>query len=918
MPLPSGSSLGAYENLQLIGAGGMGEVYRAHDTRLGRDVAIKVLPDAFIHDPERLARFEREARLLASLNHPKIGSIYGLEESGSMRFLVLELIPGETLAERIAATSVPRASARGQSSQPSHTLGIEDSLEICRQIAEALQAAHEKGIIHRDLKPANIKVTPEGKVKVLDFGLAKAFTTEESSPNLTMSPTLTGASQQSGVILGTAAYMSPEQARGKPLDKRTDIWSFGCVLYECLTGQRPFAGDTVSDSIAAILGRDPDWNALPGDTPSRIKDLLRRCLRKDRDRRLHDIADARIEIEEALEHPSEVSSVSASIPGALDLRRPRTIHPWVTLALAAVATGAVAVAIWSFYHPAQSGVTELATAGRTSQVTTSSSLDIFPTLSPDGSSIAYSSDRSGNFEIYVKQMTAGGREIQLTSDGEQNFQPAWSADGQRIAYHKKNRGGIWLMPALGGIPRQLTDFGSSPAWSRDGAWIVFQSDPLIDLGVTSFPAMPPSTIWTVSLQGGQPRQITKAGIPQGGHGSPCWSPDGKRIIFVTSDISLSEVWSVTAAGQDVKRILQGQRFLNPVFSPDGQYIYYSASSRDRSGLWRAPIDPASGDPRGQPVEIKDTGPTIFKNLAVSGDGKRLACSAVSMNNNLWSVPVSPRSGEATGAPRPLTRDTSFRKSWPMFSPDGRRIVFNGLRLGASTDLWRMDADGKNPVQLMTDLSGPGLNLAGWLPGGNQVVFWSNRAGIRKLLSTDVDTGREAQVLDVTGVALMDVARLSPDGTHVVFNSKQSGTINVWTLPLSGGQPKQLTFDKELAGFACWSPDGKLLALEVKRAGDTHIAIMPSNGGPVTQLTFDRGQSWTYSWSPDGDKIAFAGFRNGFWNIWWVSRSTRKQQRVTNYSALNEYVRYPAWSPLGNQIVFEKAETTGNIWLIDLK
>lgn len=907
MPLPFGSSLGAYENLQLIGAGGMGEVYRAHDTRLGRDVAIKVLPDAFIHDPERLARFEREARLLASLNHPNIGSIYGLEESGGTRFLVLELVPGHTLAEHITARSAK-------------TLDLHEALDICRQIAEALGAAHEKGIIHRDLKPANIKVTPEGKVKVLDFGLAKAFATEESSPDLTMSPTLTGASRQDGVILGTAAYMSPEQARGKPLDKRTDIWSFGCVLYECLSGHRPFTGETVSDSIAAILGRDPDWQALPGEIPSRIKDLLRRCLRKDRDRRLHDIADARIEIEEALESPPEMSSASAPLSVATGFKRP-TLLPWITLALAVVATGAVAVAIWSFYRPERSGVTEAMT-GRTSQITTSASLDIFPTLSPDGSSIAYSSDRSGNFEIYVKQLTAGGREIQLTSDGEQNFQPAWSADGQRIAYYKKNRGGIWLTPALGGIPRQLTDFGSRPAWSRDGAWIAFQSDALSDLGVTSFAAMPPSTIWVVPLQGGQPRQITRTGIPQGGHGSPCWSPDGKRIIFVTSDINLSEVWTVTDAGQDVKRILQGRRFLDPVFSPDGQYIYYGAASRERYGLWRAPIDPDSGDLRGQPVEIKDTGPTNFKNLAVSGDGKRLACTAVSMSNNLWSLPVSPRSGEATGAPRPLTRDTSFRKSWPIFSPDGRRIVFNGIRLGANTDLWRMDADGKNPTQLMTDPGGlPGglsLNLVGWLPGGNQVVYWSNRAGLLKLWSTDVDTGREAPLLDLTGVVQLDVARLSPDGTHVVFNSKQSGTINVSILPLSGGQPRQLTFDKELAGFACWSPDGKFLAFELKRGSDTHIAVMPSGGGPITQLTFDRGQSWTYSWSPDGDKIAFAGFRNGFWNIWWVSRSTRKQQQVTNYSALNEYVRYPAWSPLGNQIVFEKAETTGNIWLIELK
>src|SRR6266516_2895570 len=280
--LTAGTKIGSYEIVEALGAGGMGEVYRARDTKLDREVSIKVLPELFVANPERVARFEREAKTLAALNHPHIGGIYGLEDADGVRALVLELVEGPTLADRIAQGAIP----------------LDEALRIAKQIAEALEAAHELGIIHRDLKPANIKVTEGGTVKVLDFGLAKAFNPQDSAANLnqTNSPTLGIAATQAGVILGTAAYMSPEQARGKPVDKRTDIWSFGCVLYEMLASQRAFAAETVSDTIAAILGRDPDWQALPRTTPANIRALLRHCLQKEAKLRLHDIADARIEI----------------------------------------------------------------------------------------------------------------------------------------------------------------------------------------------------------------------------------------------------------------------------------------------------------------------------------------------------------------------------------------------------------------------------------------------------------------------------------------------------------------------------------------------------------------------------------------------------------------------------------------------
>src|SRR5712692_2650043 len=312
--LTAGTRLGSHEVLALLGQGGMGEVYQAHDTKLGRDVAIKVLPEAFAHDPGRLSRFQREAKLLASLNHPNIATIHGLEESNGTHYLVMELVPGETLRERVAREGA---------------LPVEEALGIARQIAEALEAAHDKSIIHRDLKPANVKVTPEGKVKVLDFGLAKAFAGDESGSDPSNSPTLSQAATLQGVILGTAAYMSPEQARGKSVDKRTDLWAFGCVLYEMVTGKQAFNGEDISEILAAVVRAEPDWDRLPESTPQSIRALLRRCLQKDKNLRMQAAGDARIEIQEALAAPRDAGATHAATS-------PRSKLPWAVAAALAI------------------------------------------------------------------------------------------------------------------------------------------------------------------------------------------------------------------------------------------------------------------------------------------------------------------------------------------------------------------------------------------------------------------------------------------------------------------------------------------------------------------------------------------------------------------------------------------------------
>src|SRR5579863_127713 len=344
MSLTSGNRLGPYEVLSPLGAGGMGEVYRARDTKLGREVAVKVLPAAFAQDADRMARFQREAQVLASLNHPNIASIYGLEESGTTRALVMELVEGPTLAEHIGGTRpLTRPSSGGSPSPQGRGLGsegvrppllpIDETLQIAKQIAEALEFAHERGIVHRDLKPANVKVTHDGAVKVLDFGLAKALAPEDSAANISNSPTISMAATQAGVILGTAAYMSPEQAKGKKLDRRTDIWSFGCVLYEMLTGKKAFEGETTSDVLAAVIRAEPDWNELPQDTPASIRRLLERCLKKDPKQRLRDIGDARITIEETLSGAPDVGAIhELPLPGTA-VRTPPQQQPFWRRAL---------------------------------------------------------------------------------------------------------------------------------------------------------------------------------------------------------------------------------------------------------------------------------------------------------------------------------------------------------------------------------------------------------------------------------------------------------------------------------------------------------------------------------------------------------------------------------------------------------
>jgi Tol biopolymer transport system component len=548
------------------------------------------------------------------------------------------------------------------------------------------------------------------------------------------------------------------------------------------------------------------------------------------------------------------------------------------------------------------------------QITTAQGLSFYPTFSPDGTSMAYSAERGKGFEIFVRQLQPGGQEVQITSDGGQNKQPAWSPDGKLIAFHSRQRGGIWLVPALGGTTRQVTEFGSHPAWSHDGQSLAFQGGALDDFSADSTGANPPSTLWVIRLDGSSPRPLTKREYPDGGHGSPSWSPDGKHIVFVASVYGGSWLWAVGSDGSGAVRLAErSSGYYDPVYSPDGKSVLYGAVAPGINyGLWQIRVSQDTSAPIGEPVEINNSGGTRIKNLAFSPDGKRLLYAAIGLTGSLASLPIG-KSGEPSGEPVALTTDVGCRSILPAFSPDGSRIAFNSCRgrPGLPQQVWLMNADGSHNQQLTPGPRASSFPI--WYPDGRRIFFRSDN----KLFSIDPETRQQKLVMKLD--RNFGSLRLSPDGTQFVTDLSTGGIFNLWLVDAVTGKAKQLTFDKDLCSYPVWSPDGKYIAAEVQHGEDIGIGIVPSTGGPLTQLTPYHGQQWNYSWSPDSDKIIYAKREDdSIWNVWSVSRSTKAEKRLTHYTKINAYVRYPAMSPRGNQIVYEYTETTGNIWMFEFK
>ncbi|HKP68601.1 MAG TPA: winged helix-turn-helix domain-containing protein [Pyrinomonadaceae bacterium] len=589
-------------------------------------------------------------------------------------------------------------------------------------------------------------------------------------------------------------------------------------------------------------------------------------------------------------------------------------RPWLFPAAAGLLVLFAAIGTY-FYLTARAG--PVPTVARTRQITSFTGLDLYPAFAPNGTTLAFASNKTGAFEIFVRQLIPGAGEIQLTSDGNQNFQPAFSPDGSRIAYNSVVRGGVWVIPSTGGTPKRLTDFGSHPSWSPDGTTIVFQSDPITDLGSGARNAMPPSTLWLVAADGlGDARQLTAIGSPPGGHGSPEWSPDGKRIMFDTNDWAASNIWSIAIDGSDLRPILphaysfDGDRWVtasDAVYTRDGRSIFYIADMG--LSIKTVSID-SNGFATSEPTKIFDASAARLRLLAVSPDGKRLIYSAINTTSNLNLTEIA--ADGTTSEPKQLTRAADSRAVSPAFSPDGKLIAYQEYTTGTSANIKVMNTDGTNDRQITTIM---GFNPS-WFPGGDRVGFSVPRGERSEYWFASADGSVERKLFSFDDNEVFN-ARLSVDGKSLIFNSKRSGTINLWQISVEGGEAKQLTFDKELAGFPAVSHDGKWIAFQIRRGADTHVAYIPAEGGEMIQLTNEPGLSWVHDWAPDGDRIIFAGRRGTIWNVYSVSRTTREVKQLTHFDKLGSYVRYPAWSPLGDKIAYEYAESTGNIWMIEL-
>ena len=759
-----GRTIGRYHVASLLGTGGMGIVYRAHDTRLGRDVALKILPDDFSHDRDRLIRFEREARLLASLNHPNIAGIYDLNEFESIHCLVLEFIEGEPLAARLQRGSVP----------------FGEALTISRQIAEALEAAHEHGVVHRDLKPANVMMTPNGVVKVLDFGIAKLLAADGSHGPSGSTDTL-GA-----FVVGTPSYMSPEHARGKPVDKRTDIWAFGCVLYEMLTGRMAFDGQTTADTLAAILEREPNWSALPDSTAITIRHLLRRCLEKDSRRRLRDIGDARIDIDEVL------SSSAQPEPATAKDRTP-TLRLWRIVAIVSLA-GLVIIGgtltAWLIRTPSARprpfGLTRMTAA----RLTSYSGRQYAAALAPDGRSFVFVSNHAGSPDIWLRQVS-GGEPVRLTKDALEESDLVFSPDGESVYFTRIDEDGeaIWQIGTLGGPARKVVASGHSAAPSPDGRTLAYMTGEAEDL----------SEALVVSRLDGSDKRFVARRIPGFPRVRPAWSRDGHLISFVRAGLFAPANLFIVDTGSGQER--QVTRFTRPAqgvgqhaWLPDNHHVvvsYVPDPSRIPAVNDLAILNADDGSITRITATITDN----FLSPSLSADGSRLVATSSGLLHEVWKVPLKSADPDVNGKSAVRLMDGTQDPFWTFVSRDGHTLLYNSPASG-SRNLWTMPLDDSSKARQVTALSGDAISHSA----------------------------------------------LSPDGTRVAFVSFVGGASDIWTQNIDGTDLRRLTNDPAADSWPVWSPDGRSIVFTSVRDGRQQTWVVPSNGGPGQKLVdgFFRG------------------------------------------------------------------------------
>ncbi len=885
--MKSGSRLGPYEILHQLGAGGMGEVWLAEDSRLGRRVAIKVLPARVSDDPQGLARLEQEARILAQLEHPNVAAVYGLErtpaEDGApeVLYLVMQYAEGETLADRIGGGEIP----------------VDEALEIARQVAAGLGAAHDKGIVHRDLKPANVMLA-EGaagaaEVTVLDFGLAKAHGASgtSGSADMSASPTM-AALTAAGFILGTAAYMSPEQARGKATDRRTDVWAFGCLVFEMLAGRQAFGGETVSDVMAAILKEEPDWSVLPPGVPATVRRGLHRCLSKDPEQRPYDVRDVVLGFrdDEAMAATEETTDSAAATKS--DLRWP--------MALAALAGGLAIGYVVAGVGSDTSGATGQPALYR--QMTAHAGVEAYPRLSGDGEWIVYASQADGDWDIYLQKVGAMAPINLTAAEPADDLMPAFSPDGNEIVFRsERGEGGVYVMGTTGDSVRRISNQGYNPVWSPEGDRVVAATEPIWQ---TPYDRAATSALVIIDVELGDVTPLQTGDAVQ-----PAWSPDGQRIVYWGLAVGgKRDLWTVGVAGGEPVQLTDDEATdWTPTWTHDGQAVLYSSDRAGTLGLWRAALDPMTGAPAGvpQPVVVSGGGEWIAF-PSVSDDGESLLYAATRSSVDVYQLDLGPDFRPLAAGPRRLT-EGSRNAFGPDLSPDGSLLLYQTGH-GQQEDLILQPLDGTPLRRLTNDVAkdrGPRFS-----PDGTEVIFYSDRDGPYELFVIPID-GSAARRITAAGLGA-GMAAWAPDGRRVASNFGLEQWLGVVALDGTAPDPTEVNMQlPEGASFQVhsWSASGDQLAghlMELSTGRSLGIVAVDAATGEYKQLT-DFGE---YSaWLNDSRHIAFSNFDA----IWVVDSNGGEPWRVVTPSP-DVVIDFVSGWRSGRSILYGVLSSEADLWL----
>jgi eukaryotic-like serine/threonine-protein kinase len=878
-----GETLAHYRILEELGVGGMGEVYLAEDERLKRRLALKVLPPDLAGSPERLERFQREAETVAALNHPNIVTIYSIESEGEVHFLTMELVEGPTLRRLI---------------DHSGALPIEDVLNFGVQISEGLAEAHAAGITHRDLKPGNVMVASNDRVKLLDFGLARAD--QPFGANAVLADKKDEITKE-GAILGTIAYMSPEQAKGQPADRRSDLWAFGVVLWEMLTGRRPFGGGSVTETLAEVLKSDPPWGELPAGLPRPLLRLLRRCLERDPRRRLRDAGDARLEMLAALETPAETEALEAAQGPASRML--------IAVAAAAAALAGLGVGWWLATSRAPGGASDSrARIVSITQLTDQPGWQRSPELSPDGSHLLYVSSDGGDDDIFLLRV-GGENAINLTADSpEDDFDPAYSPDGSSIVFTSQRQGGgIFVMGATGESPRRVAGLGRNPEFSPDGKRILYAGD-------SRFKYMP---LRVVGLDGSDDRVLGEEDAVAG-----VWSPSGRRIAFWGHPAG--GIWTVPADGGDARPVTNDPATdWAPFWSADGHWLYFLSDRGGSWDLWRVPIDEASGETLGE-LQPVTAGMARYEEAAIADRGDLVALTAVRRRGEIVRVGFDPEAERVTSAP-----ETIFESSNPIqgasVSPDGRWLASGTI--SPQDAILVVAVDGSQRRTVLAD--GHRYWAPHWSPDGRWIAFRSNRSGNYDLWAVRSDGSELKQLTDTSptflerpifvdgGRRVCSSARDAEGIRGVCFELGPEGIDGV-AAPLGAAELDELPGSR---GFSPWSslPDGRYLGGQVFGGAGNALAAYSFEDVEVrlARDVDDRPlEGFFFSTWIDGTRMIFWDRETAAARIWDVETGEiRTVEGVPGPgSGRNAMV---VVSPDGRTLFVEKLLIESDIWLLRL-